>query len=300
MTYQNVEFAQSVTDARELGRNVFVMQSISADRAISISRESCEGLSDLASVVRSGFLVDLGRSRVFPVGADVPILGGSVSLFPALTGQRTIVGNAIFQSPTLEFVTIDGLVKSSKVGAAEPLGFDVNSGVLIPLAGTISESGECLVEMERFANREDLRVASAQLDVVGGAVLAFSQYGDVESLPAAFLNRDERWFPLYIGIGAGAATALAIRGGRGEFAAYSFGGTSPFAFSILLVLQCGLIGGVATLSAILAGSVLAQFSTSPSALLLSAIAFGGSLVSTALPLSLPMARSSSVELGKRR
>lgn len=300
LTAQSIGFVGAIGDAREMGRNIVVVESASPDRSVRISRESCERMTDLPTVVRSGFIVNRGRQAVFPIGSDLPVVEASRSLV-SLTGSNVaVVGGALYSSGFKGHIILDGAVVRALAGSREPAGIDVNSAIIVPLSSDTTHDDRCIVEMVWTATQKDIRVAMARLHVDGGGIVAVPVIREQRSMVELHLGRGERWLPILVGVLGGLATSMAVRSRRGEFAAYVFGGASRVAVAQLVVFESTIIGGVAASSGVLAAIALAPFALAPIATVFAVLALALSWIATALSAALPVAFVSPVEMGKRR
>jgi len=300
LTAQWAGFASSIDDMRLQGRGVFIAGASSEKNPISIERSSCEDLSDLPTVVRAGFVVNLGRQQILPLGGGIPTLAVSPSLLPQLRDHQALVGSALSKDGFSGHLAMSGVTVAAAQGKVAPAGVDVNSAVSVPLPATITANSQCVIEMDWRATPRDVSTAISSLTVNGGNVAAVAAYRESPSAVAAFIERPERWLPVLLGVIGGLATSLAVRSRRGELAAYLYGGASPRALAKLITFECTLIGGLAATSGGVTMVALSPFAISPSAGALGALATGAIWVSASLPLAMQTAMVSPVDLGKGR
>jgi hypothetical protein len=284
---------QLLQNARE-GRNILEFVSATPNHQVRISRKSCETLTQIPGVERAGLLQSEG-TRDFPgVGADLPTLSASLTLFPQLRKDDVIVGDDLKHAAgSFSILMPDGTVRKAAVGVTEPIGIDVNSSLVTALNPTITSGGSCLVVLSPYANENDIQpTLSASLRVNGGAIQGQSQYPSQQDPIAAFLARPGQYLPLLLGAFGGLAAGIFNRLRGSEFAAYRLSGTSVRSLAILLTLEQIVLAGVFIATSLASSIVLFRYEFEPDAF--------GAFEFAAGCLWIVVAIATSLDVGTRR
>lgn len=301
-TQRASDLEQSLADLRLAGRNVLTFQAADArDAGFSIDRTSCEALTGLPDVVRSGIALPYTAVDTVQFGPRVPVVATSATLVPALHHNGVVVGSALGSAPGHLWISADQAAAPAVIAEPEPQGLDLNASLAVLAPVTVTDSPRCIVEVQRFHRANDLAPAlAAQLQARGGPVgvhEALTVPGDVladyAKDPAALL-------PWLLGLFGGALAAIRTWASSSESAAYRLSGTPAGTHALLLTLEQVVMASVFLASAACAAGVLRGDLLAPTEVLLRA-AQGGLIWLTTYAVGIaPLLRADPTSLAKDR
>lgn len=302
MIFSSVTFTSLMQSRFTEGRTVLVFEAGARESPVTISRVSCERLSEIAGVRASGFVLAEGRSNYLPGGAEVPVNRVSTTILHALSDGYAVFGpNLLTPSGATFRYTSGGDVLTGVQGSPQPEGVPTNSAVSVPLRATDHSASACTVVLAPFAQPEHaIPALRAALEMSGGDVVARRVSNDTINPLDQYLNRAERFLPLLLGLGGGLVQALINRTRRFELAAYRLSGTSQRSLLVLLCVEAAIAAGAVAASfsglALLAAGELRGL-LAPA---LSAVAMAAMWFVTSVTASLPVANASAAELARDR
>ena len=252
-----------IIDRQEsIGRNVVIFGSASKNNsAFGISTASCDSLSSIAGVRRSGLVVPMGFDDVLQLGPHVPVVEVSGSLLSGLNTSEVLVGSSLARGSTLPqsghvfgvSSTRFGILRAS-VDAEQPTGIATNGSLALRLPSGVGFAQQCVAQLSRFANpRTMTTLLQAQLVTRGGAPVGIDATNLTYDVVAAFRSRPEQWADTYVGALCGFLCALLCRFLSSEAAAYRLSGTSRTAYLRLLMIEQVILAG-----AFLTGALVAE------------------------------------------
>lgn len=257
----------------EEGRNVIVFTS-ATETATVITRESCEDLTRLPNVTRSGIVLPSSRSEVVPIGASVPIVEASASLFPELKTSTALVGDGLNASSALRRAVIASVSVSATLAPHQPAGLPTNQAVVVTAPPYVHSADRCIVVLSAGSNgREMLPILRASLNVSAGPVVGAPVLAEtIDRLEGHFL-RLTVWLPVAMGLVGGLATLAAALTRSSEFASYRLSGTSGRSLFLMGAFECAVLAGVMVATTSVFSSALYRETLSVSSTIL--LAAGG-------------------------
>ncbi|WP_133241704.1 hypothetical protein [Microbacterium sp. Gd 4-13] len=275
------------------GRGVVFIGGASPDRPASISRNSCEALTEDPRVERAGIIVDAGRADATPFAVDAPARRASTTLFPELGEVDVLVGDTLAsqQGPFRTLVydqPFDAIVAPPSregTGSAFTLTF--------PLLPADTSASRCAVLLDPFATASELTSdLIAQLEVTGNTVSGQEVLAAASDPVDSYLGRLGRFAPMAFGALGGFATALITRTRTSELAVYRLSGTSTTSLLTLLLLENLLLAGTAAAVSGAAALLLLPQLYDPATAAVGGFALAGcwALVATIASVDIPFRR----------
>ena len=256
---------RTVDAQRSLGRDVVLFGPAESNSSFGISVGSCDSLTAVAGVQRSGTVVPMGFDDILQFGAHIPVLGVSGSLLTGLRDADAVVGTSLAHDGVI--LPLPGHVVAvsstrfgslrATVGSRQPVGIPTNGSLSVRVPAATSYAPTCVAQLERFADRHALTpVLEAQLVTRGGRALGAEAANMTFDVVEAFRARPEQWVDLYVGAICGVICALLCRFLGSEGAAYRLSGTSRTGYLRLLLIEQTILAGALAMSALLGEAVL--------------------------------------------
>jgi len=254
-SFQSASFVDRLAEQKMAGRNVLVIAAADQRRPVTIQRASCERLSEASTVDRSGLLKRTTNSDFIQLGARIPVVEASVTLFPQLDEYDLLIGSKLGSQTKAFFVKIGSATASAHTIAQQPTGVDTNSAVVTGLRAGTNSGSICVVVLSDLTTAERNRaIILSQLSSSGGPLSATQVFTDTSDPINDFKNRPDRLLPLVLGFLGGLCGGILNRLRSSEIAAYRLSGTSARSLFVILAAEQSLISGLFAASA--AGAAL--------------------------------------------
>lgn len=295
-------FEDRLADDGRIGARIVELAPLErSDERAAISGASCERLSRLPAVARSGSIVPGGRLDSIQLGASVPWVYVSGALLTDVPGVA-VVGRDIL--PDISELDPRSRLRTSMgtmpfvLGTSEPEGVDVGSSLSLPMPPT-SAVPSCLAELVPGTPvGAASAVLLAALDTQGGSFFARPHSVVSSSAEVAFLNRPDRHLPLLLGGVLGLVAYLARRLRSGEVAAYRLSGTGDGDFLFLALIEDSL----AVFAMVMAGFWTLQVADLPGSLmgaaLVGLLSAGACWITISTIGSIQLSRANALSLAK--
>ncbi|WIE62249.1 hypothetical protein DEI97_003640 [Curtobacterium sp. MCLR17_032] len=263
--------------ADRAGANVLTVRSANQRDKIKIGRRSCEALAASPDIDAAGLALPLRDVYVPQLGKTVPVIGASASLLPQLQSADAVVGSAITKSSALTRLRIPGAGQAllSIRGRPQPDAIGTNSAIVVPLSVRVQSASTCFVVVNPLRNATRAApVVVAELDVVGGPVIA--QPGSVPTFNPVdtFTARQDQFLPLVFGGAGGLISAALIATQGSAWAAYRLSGTSRRSLATIFTLLSAIPGGFYAIAGVAFTAVGMSAMHSPGAVALEVLAGG--------------------------
>ena len=311
--HTSAAFDASLTELESQGRHILDIsprpEDVAGATAVNpagVSRASCEALTSLPGVKKSGIVIEAKTPISIPqLGARVPVRRTSETLIPLLRQYDVVIGTSLGTSIGLA----EGATVRLIGPAGTPLDAVVAGGPELPsslaLFGAPAPGddlgGACRVQLTRAA--DEVRMIPAllgSLEARGATLRATPVLGDAVDVVAMHLNRTERFLPLMLGIIGGVITAVLAFMRSAELATYRLAGTSRRSLGILLTLESAILAGVFLAASALAQVVLGSSLVAPGATGLWSLVGAFAWVATGALLAAPLLRRRPSDMAKDR
>jgi|GEM_PF-863390 len=296
-------FRSQLAEQQAAGRNIVVFGSRDTQHPVAIDRASCDSLTAVPGVPRSGLTELEGMDDFVQLGPNVSVLGSTSSLFPDLRDGVLLVGSALHPPVAAEFtlVAANGPLYRARVNRVEPTGLNSNSAVVVPLAPDIRSASSCIAVLDAYSNANQLLpVLRARLHTSGGDMVASLASNPTIDPVTVFLNRPGQYVALLLGLLGGLATGMITRSRSSEFAAYRMSGTTPPAAALLLAMQHLQIAALFAASSCAAVIVLRGALAAPLSAALSCLAGAATWLLAALVVTVDLPLRNVLALAKDR
>lgn len=239
------------------GRNVVVIGA-AGEIPTSIDRTSCDELSRLSSVQRSGAILPSSRREVLPLGTSVPVVEVTGSIVPELALAPAVIGEGLPLSPSN--VLISGTAIPSVVGSEQPEGVPLGQAVAVAAPATVRDVERCIVVLEDYVDISAASAAAlASLNSSGPALAASVVLSSPIDRLDAFSQRLTIFSPVLIGLlGAGMSWGVAFSRSS-ELAAYRLSGARPGEILTLGLLETAILTGAFATSCTAAVVALSEY-----------------------------------------
>ena len=295
-------FSRTLHNLSKAGRGVLIFESTDPERPVKISRASCEALTDIEGVQRSGVVAPLTTANFIQLGRDTEILQASATLLPELRGSRAIVGSALAKGRDVVALEAAGDRVFDAVAASEqPPGIDTNSAVVVAATTELVDAPACTAVLDPLAPSRALTpVLSAALRSEGSSISARRIFTEGSDPVDDFARRPGRFLPVMLGIVFGAGAAVVTRLRRSEIAVYLLMGSPPSTVAALITFEQLTVAGLAATSAAAGSLVLNTHYVSPLSQLMSCSAAAMVWAFTAIVLTVDLALRNPLSLAKDR
>lgn len=238
------------------GRNVVVFTSATETPTV-IGRASCEKLSDFENVERSGLILTSTRMEVVPLGASVPVIAASATLFPGLREGTAVIGVDLTVPDAARRVSIAGSVVPTTRGTRQPAGLPTNQALVVTALPSVKSSDRCIALLTPGTDaRLNIPILKASLDVSGGPSTGSAVLTEPLDRVDAHFQRLTVWLPLALGVFGGLATLSIALTRSNEFAAYRLSGTSARSLFLICAFECVVAAGVMVFTTTIFASAL--------------------------------------------
>jgi hypothetical protein len=295
-------FQSQLLQDSQAGRNVVEISSANPVRPVAISRASCDALSKLSSVSRSGLLEPEGTFSYPGIGADISTFAASSTLFPTLQRNDLLVGDELKRARgSFRALMPNGSTAKASVNPPQPAGIDVNSSVVTAIGPLVISGPTCVVDFSAYTSANMMTpVLMSELVATGGPLEAQSEYTSTANPVSAFLARPGQFLPLLIGIFGGLAAGVVNRLRGSEFATYRLSGTSARSLAIIVTLEQVSLSGVFVAAAVGGSTVLSRYGGLGYATGLFELAAGGAWIVFAVAACMDVVFRRPVKLANER
>lgn len=305
---ESVAFRASLDELAELGRGVVLFGAAPSSPPASIDRASCEAPAAEPGVERAGLAIRGGFIDVSPIGANLPTMRASTTLFPALTTADIVIGYALGHAFTEgSDETFSVLARGAEdttlavVGSDDVDALGANSVILLPLQVTDTHGEQCVVMFDELADTaHGLAAYGSQLSAAGSDVTGYEVLPDAVSPISAYLNRPGRFLPLLLGLMGAIAAGIGYRLRASEIAVYRLSGSEPAAVLALMTIEVLLVAGTALASSVAAALVLAWAYRDPTVAMLGGVVLAGTWAVLTIGMCFDLALRRPTDLAKDR
>lgn len=257
-TIDSVSYRLDLAALERAGANVIVIASEEGERGID--RRSCDRLSDLSGIARSGSILTSTRAPVIGVGASVAIVPVTGNLAAALTFSPVAIGYELTDAMTQTMV-LSGVVVEGRRDVRQPDGIPLNRALAISAPHDVRSVERCVVVVGPGVSApRSVPVVVAALDTTTSSLAGTLVHVPTIDRTAAFLDRPTRWAPVAAGALLGILQAVTMMTRQSELAAYRLSGTPPSTLRTILMFEALVITGAmaasATAAAVALGGVL--------------------------------------------
>lgn len=306
-------FEASLSDLESEGRHILdigprpdELEKSTVKNPVGVSRASCEALTSVPGVKRSGIVIEAKTPISIPqLGARVPMRRTSETLIPLLREYDVVIGTSLGKSVGLS----EGETLRLLGPGGAPLDAIVAGGPELPsslaLFGAPAPGDDlgtsCRVQLTRTAEEDRILPALlGALEARGATLRANAVLGESVDVVAMHLDRTERFLPLVLGVIGGAITAVLAFMRSAELATYRLAGTSRRSLGILLALESAILAGVFLASSALAQILLGGSLVAPLATGLWSLIGAFAWVATGALLAAPLLRRRPSDMAKDR
>jgi len=299
----SVNLDHQLVVADRAGANVLTVRAANQRDKVQISRHSCEALASSPDIDAAGLALPLRDAYVPQFGRTVPVIGASASLLPQLQSADAVVGSALTKGGAPSRLTIPGAgnALTSVRGAPQPDAIGTNSAIVLPLSVRTQSASTCFVIINPLRNAtRAAAVVVAELDAVGGPVIAQPASVPTFDPVSGFKARQDQFLPVVLGAIGGLISAALIATQGSAWAAYRLSGTSRRSLATIFTLLCAVPGGLYALTGVAFTAVVMMVVHSPGAVALEMLAGGCAWTAIGAAASLFVVARQPTNLAKDR
>jgi len=283
------------------GRGVIGIVEVSPERPATISRSSCEDLTEMPGVQNAGIVVEAGRADAEPFTIDAPARRASTTLFPALGSVDVLLGGTLAAQEHTFHTFIYGQPFLAAVAEPSREGTGSTFSLTFPLLPTDTTASRCVVLLDPLTSADEVSTdLIARLDIQGNPVNAQEVLTTPIDPIDDYLTRPGRHAPLALGVVGGLLTALITRSRTSELAVYRLSGTSRTSLLTLLSLENAVIAGLAASVSAISALLLAAHLLDPATAVTAGIALAGAWALVATIGTIDIAFRRPTDLAKDR
>ncbi len=275
--HDSADLDHQLVVADRAGANILTVRAANQRDKVQISRRSCEALAASPDIDAAGLALPLRDAYVPQLGKTVPVIGASASLLPQLQSADAVVGSALTKSRAPGRLTVPGTGDGmeSVRGTPQPDAIGTNSAIAVPLGVRTRSASTCFIVVNPLGNAaRAATVVVAELDVVGGPIIAQPASVPTFDPVRVFTARLDQFLPLVLGAIGGLISAALIATQGSTWAAYRLSGTSRRSLSAIFTLLCAIPGGLYSLAGVAFTAIGMMAIHSPGAVALEILAGG--------------------------
>lgn len=248
-TFEYAQTDQQVRAGVKNGANVYAITVSGYEAGISL--QSCENLAQNSQVIRSGLLERVGRVNLVPLARNIEVYRASPGLFPQLVTAEVLVGSQLLSPGHHTQLRLENNFTQTWEASTlpdQPAGLPNKQNAVIRW-GAKGYGQRCVLQLDPWQNpQEVVAQLAASLRIRHGNVDIDAYAKPITGVITSFLERNTKYFPLFLGLIGGLLGLVMTRARSTELAAYRFAGTGSLQTRILTILEQIIAASFALLS----------------------------------------------------